>query len=235
MFKGFNRKEIVKRAMDVARGEYQAGKLTAEQMQERAKYISGVRGTLERLKREADARHKYLERTDRHLKMVRDGVGANVLFVSIDTGFDPNTEELQEVGVTTMKNGEEITTNYIVSGFESVRTIPCHLGHTMVMELDLLKLYIQSIYDEADYVVFHAAHKDKELLGLNTTATRYFDTAFLCHRYYEGDTPALSTLCDRYDANTTNIHNSGVDSALTLECLLKLAFDSRKPYFYTKK
>lgn len=235
MFKGFNRKDIVKRAMETARAEYNGGTISAAQMQEKAKYISGVRGKMERLKREAEARRQYLERTERHLKLVRDGIGANVLFVSIDTGFDPDTKELHEVGVTTMKNGEPLTTNYIVSGFENIRTTPCHLGHTMVMDLDLLKLHIQSIYDEADYVVFNAAHIDKEVLGLDTRKTRYFDTAWLCHRHFYGDTPALSELCSFYGIDASNLHNSGVDSYYTLRVLFSQAFSTRKPYFYAKK
>jgi DNA polymerase III epsilon subunit-like protein len=235
MFAGFDTKQILDRAINVARRQYNDGLITPERMQERAKYIGAVRSKHSRLTREAELRRKYLERTNRHLAEVRKGVSDCATFIAIDTGFNPDTMELQDLGVTTFCGEFVSTANYIVTEYKDqyVPHLPADMQYA-VMDAEAIRKQIQIAYDASDFVVFHAAHIDKEVLGLNTTKTRYFDTAFISHRYYQTDTPPLTELCNRYSIDTTKAHNSGVDSKLTMQVLFALANDERKPYFYRK-
>lgn len=224
---------ILKNAMLTARTAYQAEEINAEQMAAVAKRINGLLKVSRELQRRKEARSKFLARTDRHLALVREGMDSGKRFLAIDTGFDPETEVLQEVGFTVYDNGVYSTATFVVAGQEASRDTS---KATAILPLDEIKKLAQALYVDANYVVFHQAHKDIELLGLDTSTTRYFDTSFIGQRWFaEGGSPKLSQLCARYCIDFRAAHHSGADSRMTLEVLFSMATDPVKPVFYLKK
>jgi hypothetical protein len=224
---------LLKNAMTAARSSYEAEEINAEQMAARAKRISGLIKVAGELQRRKESRTKFLERTSRHLAMVRDAMNDGVRIVSIDTGFHPETEVLQEVGITIWDGNYRNTVTYIVAGQEKDRDTD---KANAILPLEDLRKLVQAHYDDAFYVVFHQAYKDIELLELNTKNTRYFDTSFISQRWFaQGGSPKLTTLCRHYGVKFAGAHQSGEDSRMALEVLFAMAMDTTKPVFYLKK
>lgn len=237
MFKGFNRIDIIDQSMVAARAAYNEGKISAEQMRERASRIKKIGSEVRRLQREQCERNKYMARSTRHINEIRGGLKNGALFVSIDTGFNAKTKELHTVGITTYRSGKFEIITYVVDKFAAGYSTAdifaddgTVLSHIRVVTLDEVLNITKKIYQEADYGIFHAAYKDMEILGLNCTTGRFFDTSYLSHRQIKGDTPSVGKLCDFYGIKTNNLHHSGVDSYYTMRVLIEQANDKRKVY-----
>lgn len=223
------RDRFLMNALASAREAYASGAIDAEAMKAQAIRISGLRALSKKLDHQKSTRAKFLERSARHLGMIRDAV--DPVLVAIDVGFDKQTSIVEEVGVTVLRAGAFTTTNFIVEGYEERRSgIPCHLGETVVLPLKQIVERVQDAYDNADFCVFHSAANDVKLLGLDTSKTRYFDTSYLALRWYRSNSPKLVELCKRYGIDVAGAHNSGNDSRLTLQALHAMVHDSSSPY-----
>lgn len=210
---------------------YQEGRITPDGIARASKRISAARKKNFQLRQFAEKRRAFLARTDRHLtQYLPEGFSKTV--IAIDVGFHPETEAVEEVGVTTrFPNGQMETITYVVSGHEQSRG-RSPVGETVVMSLDEIIRNVQVAYDAADEALFHAGHKDIALLGLNVNKTHYCDTGYIANRWYYGDTPKLSVLAARYGLDTEHMHHSGVDSRVTMKVALKMLTDTERPYFY---
>lgn len=226
-----NTEQLIKNFIDETRSLYNKSKISKDEIRVRMQRANSILGKWKARVRMIEKRKEYLARATRHLGLIRTGLEQNAKFLGIDTEFHPDTHELYEAGLTFFHNGTFQIKVLIVEGHEDkCRIVP---GITYeVLPLKEVRNQVQQHYNEADYVVFHTAFNDREVLELNMNSTRFFDTSYLSHLFERGASKSLSTIANQYDIYYNDIHTSGIDSLMTVEVMIKMASDPRKPYLF---
>jgi hypothetical protein len=227
-----NFQDTLLQAIRASAAAYRAGSITPDEMRERAARINALRARSGDLERRKEAMRKDFARQLRALERARAAFAGPDPVVAIDVGYTGDGP-MEEVGITSICEERIVTTNYIVAGYEAQRQgIPNLFGETRVLPEYALKALVQTTFDGAGLVVFHAAHCDLKLLGLDTSKTFYADTGNLARLWGEQNW-SLDALCFLHGIDNEGWHNSANDSRRTLGVLMKQCYGSRPivPHF----